>query len=232
MMVKKSDRKSDRRHQQGVESRQRILEAAFELAAERGYDGMTLSQVTKRADVPAPSVYWQFENKDELLAEVIEHYYQDWKAAHSDWMAVGPVDTVENQVKLLMHNVAEGLIEQPAFQRLGLLLSLEQRVVELRARARFRAIRKEFREMQAGWWLQVLPAPEGFDMSNAARELADITVNVSDGLFVASQIDDDIDMSRRIELLTMGLQAIVRELITSPPAKTSRKATRGTKAPA
>lgn len=69
---------------------------------------MTLSQVTKRAGLPAPSIYWQFENKDELLAEVIEHYYQDWKAAHADWMSVGSENTVDNQVQVLMHNVAVG----------------------------------------------------------------------------------------------------------------------------
>lgn len=105
-------------------------------------------------------------------------------------------------------------------------------MVELRARARFRAIRKEFRELQTGWWLQVLPTAGGFDMSDAARELADITVNISDGLFVASQIDEDIDMSRRIELLTLGLQAIVRELITAPAAKTSVQSTRRKKSSA
>lgn len=230
-MVKKSDRKSDRRHQQGLESRRRILEAAFELAAERGYDGMTLSQVTKHAGLPAPSVYWQFENKDELLAEVIEHYYREWKAGHTEWMSVTSDEPVDDQVRVLMLNLAQGLVEQPAFQRLGLLLTLERRVVELQARARFRAVRKEFRELQADWWLRVLPARDGVDMHGVARELADIVINLSDGLFVASQIDDDIDMARRVELFTLGLQAIVREMLSAPSAGAPRKATKPTAKP-
>ena len=59
--------KTDRRHRQGQESRQRILDAALAIAAERGYDGTTVALVCERAGLPASSVYWQFRNKDELL---------------------------------------------------------------------------------------------------------------------------------------------------------------------
>ena len=89
-MAKKSDRIGERRHKQGIESRRRILEVAFEIASERGYDGTTLAEVTKRAGIPPSSVYWQFENKDELLAEVVEVYYPEWRQNQAGWALEAP----------------------------------------------------------------------------------------------------------------------------------------------
>lgn len=217
-MVKKSDRKSERRHQQGIESRQRILDAAFELASERGYDGMTLSQVTKRAGVPAASIYWQFENKDELLAEVIEHNYREWSTTHTAW-SDDPIDQpLGEKVSFAMNNVFQGLVDQPAFQRLGLMLALEHRVVELSARSRFRAVRTETRDFLAGWWCRVLRM-DSAAWEGPARELADIMINISDGLLVAAQVDEGIDLERRVRLLSRGLTTIAEELLaTSAPA--------------
>jgi len=157
----KSDRKSDRRHQQGLESQQRILEAAFEIAAERGYDGMTLSQVTKRAGIPPSSVYWHFENKDELLAEALEYNYRNWRALRTGWIEAPTGGTLDDQVEFALRQLAIGLEQQPEFQRLGLMLALERRVVEVSARARFKAIRDETREQLASWWVQTLPSSNG-----------------------------------------------------------------------
>ena len=77
--------KTDRRHRQGQESRQRILDAALAIAAERGYDGTTVALVCERAGLPASSVYWQFRNKDELLAEALDHSYRAWRLAGPTW---------------------------------------------------------------------------------------------------------------------------------------------------
>ena len=77
--------KTDRRHRQGQESRQRILDAALAIAAERGYDGTTVALITERAEVPASSVYWQFKNKDELLAEALDYSYRTWRREGPTW---------------------------------------------------------------------------------------------------------------------------------------------------
>ena len=61
-------RKTERRHRQGDESRQAILDATLALAAERGYDGTTVALVQKATGLPASSIYWHFGSKDALLA--------------------------------------------------------------------------------------------------------------------------------------------------------------------
>ena len=45
-------RKTERRHRQGDESRQAILDATLALAAERGYDGTTVALVQKATGLP------------------------------------------------------------------------------------------------------------------------------------------------------------------------------------
>ena len=65
-------RKTERRHLQGDMSRQKILEAALDIAAERGYDGASVALVTERTGLPASSIYWHFKNKDQLLAEALD----------------------------------------------------------------------------------------------------------------------------------------------------------------
>jgi AcrR family transcriptional regulator len=69
-------RQTTRRHAQGEASRRTILEATLRIAGERGYVGTTLAQVTKASGLPASSVYWHFHNKDELLADALEHGFR------------------------------------------------------------------------------------------------------------------------------------------------------------
>ncbi|MGA9612430.1 MAG: TetR/AcrR family transcriptional regulator, partial [Mycobacterium sp.] len=65
----------------GEQSRQRILDAANEVATERGYEGTTISLVSKQSGLPPTSIYWHFADKDDLIAAVIERSFQRWLAA-------------------------------------------------------------------------------------------------------------------------------------------------------
>jgi TetR/AcrR family transcriptional regulator len=61
------------RHRYGGErTAERILDAAEELFAERGYNGTTLRDVATRVGVRPPSLYNHFASKDALYAAVLE----------------------------------------------------------------------------------------------------------------------------------------------------------------
>lgn len=47
-----------------------ILDAAYELMAERGYAGVSMDDVASRAGVSKPTLYQHFESKDDLLVHV------------------------------------------------------------------------------------------------------------------------------------------------------------------
>ncbi len=51
-------------------SRERILEAAFELFAEKGYDGTTTRSIAKRAGVNEVTLFRTFGNKEALFRQV------------------------------------------------------------------------------------------------------------------------------------------------------------------
>jgi AcrR family transcriptional regulator len=52
------------------ESLERVLKAAERVLAEKGYEGFTIGEVSKRAKVSVGSVYGRFENKEALIRAI------------------------------------------------------------------------------------------------------------------------------------------------------------------
>ena len=61
--------------QQLHERRGRILEAARELIAERGYQALTMRNLATRCRVSVPTLYNQFGSKDQLLAAAVQSHF-------------------------------------------------------------------------------------------------------------------------------------------------------------
>ncbi|MCB0979712.1 MAG: TetR/AcrR family transcriptional regulator [Acidimicrobiaceae bacterium] len=120
----------------GEASRRRILDAAAEIAGERGYAGTSISDVSARSGLPKSSIYWHFTDKDALFAAVIEDSYQQWRAEFDDRLGDRrpPAELVT-----VLH---DSLASMPAFLRFGQLVTLEHRDTELSARAAFLEIRR------------------------------------------------------------------------------------------
>ncbi|MEL6981906.1 MAG: helix-turn-helix domain-containing protein, partial [Actinomycetota bacterium] len=55
----------------GADKRARILDAAGELLAARGYAGTTLADIAEAADTYAGSLYYHFESREQLAIEVL-----------------------------------------------------------------------------------------------------------------------------------------------------------------
>ena len=58
------------RREQAAATRQRILDAAYDLFCELGYRGTTMTLIADRAGVAVQTVYFTFRTKDALLQEV------------------------------------------------------------------------------------------------------------------------------------------------------------------
>lgn len=52
-------------------TRQRVLDAAAEVLAERGYSEARLADIAERAGIQAGSLYYHFDSREELVAEVL-----------------------------------------------------------------------------------------------------------------------------------------------------------------
>ncbi len=63
---------------QGASSRERILEAAVDLIAERGYSATSVDALCRRAGIVKTALYWHFGSKEGLLAAVIDRVAAAW----------------------------------------------------------------------------------------------------------------------------------------------------------
>ncbi|MFE5833271.1 TetR/AcrR family transcriptional regulator [Streptomyces sp. NPDC056508] len=179
----------------GVESRQRILDAAVEIAGERGYEGTSIAAVSAKCGLPASSIYWHFKDKDDLIAAVIERSFETWLAAVE--LPGEEAGTPLERVTAMAGNVAKSLIEAPDFLRLGLMLALERRPAEPRGRTVFLQVRDIARAKIAEMAQALVP---GLD-EKSVHALTTYAVAGGDGLFVQREINsDDVDLVAMFEL--------------------------------
>jgi AcrR family transcriptional regulator len=66
--------------------RRRIIDAAFELGAERGYDAVQMRDVSASANVSLATIYRYFDSKDHLLAAAMT----EWTAKLQSRLALSP----------------------------------------------------------------------------------------------------------------------------------------------
>ncbi|MCV7395214.1 TetR/AcrR family transcriptional regulator [Mycobacterium paraseoulense] len=177
----------------GEQSRERILDAATEVATERGYEGTTISLVSKKSGLPPTSIYWHFADKDDLIAAVIERSFGRWLAA----LDLPGGALVPGRVAELGTQVAKALLDAPDFIRLGLMLALERRPVEPRAREMFLRVRDEaFRRFEA----VVRDVAPGLD-EEGVRLLTTYAIAGADGLFIAKEVGgDSVDLIKLFDL--------------------------------
>lgn len=182
-----------RRRLDGEASRTRILDAATEIASERGYEGTSIGLVSAKCGLPASSIYWHFKDKDDLIAAVIERSFAHWLSA---W-EMPPEGTGRERLVSMVMQIAKALLDSPDFLRLGLMLALERRPVEPRARAMFLAVRAQALETLTLAIRDLVPG-----LTDAqVHQLATYALAGGDGLFVAKEIGgDSVDLLALFEL--------------------------------
>jgi len=103
-------------------TRQRLIRAALELFATRGYHDTTTAQIAKKAGVAEGTIYRHFPSKQQLLNEL-------YRAALR-WAAklVQDAEAAEKprvQLARVAQALAEGAVRDPAVVKLGFLERLE-----------------------------------------------------------------------------------------------------------
>jgi AcrR family transcriptional regulator len=191
MAATRSDTPPPRRTRaNGDRSRERILDAATDVAAERGYDATTISAVSELSGLPPTSIYWHFADKDALIAAAIDRSFARWMGAlklpadgHADQWA-GDIGT----------QVAKALQEEPDFLRLGLKLALDHRPVELQAKTRFLQCRATAFARFADIIRAIAPGLPAAKVDLLTTYL----IAGADGLFIANDIDPNSQRFREL----------------------------------
>jgi AcrR family transcriptional regulator len=196
----------------GEQSRQRILNAATEVATERGYEGTTISLVSKKSGLPPTSIYWHFADKDDLIAAVIERSFQRWLAA----LELPSGRGARERAIELGTQVAKALLDAPDFLRLGLMLALEHRPVEPRAREMFLQVRDNAFHRFAQIVRDVAPELD----EESVRLLTTYAIAGADGLFIAKEVGgDSVDLIKLLDLhARLVFESAIKLLQSGEPA--------------
>tara|TARA_R110001592_G_scaffold363372_2_gene686308 strand:+ start:193658 stop:194314 length:657 start_codon:yes stop_codon:yes gene_type:complete len=202
--------KTARRSSQGVDSRQRILDATFKLACELGYTATSIGKVSTKSGLPASSIYWHFGNKDALFVAVIEDSFEKWWSTSSTRFTPAEADVVPQAISEHIHSLVDNIVSNTDFWRLGLLLTLEKHPDEPAARRRFEEIRAMVQEKLSLFWLKALdPDMNESKRLKSSRVLARFTMICADGLFVSSEAEGAEGMQELAEIIS---SALVREI--------------------
>lgn len=73
-------------------TRRRLREALVTLVLEKGYDNITIQEITERADMSRATFYLHFNNKDELLASSLEAMFDELVDSVRDTIFTGMRD--------------------------------------------------------------------------------------------------------------------------------------------
>jgi AcrR family transcriptional regulator len=106
------------KQKRGIQTKQRIMKAAFHLFARKGIHGTNAQEIVDRAGVSVGSFYSYFRNKKTLLLEMLEdyldrHYAAIWKELNSF-----PVhDLGQDEIRAIVENVFRAYDISPEFHR-------------------------------------------------------------------------------------------------------------------
>jgi len=201
-----------RRHKDGAENRRRILDAARQIAGERGYEGTSIALVSERSGLPASSIYWHFKDKDALLAAVIEESFARWLEGMEGELTLAGGQSGQEVLAALMRRTAKAILDSADFLRLGLMLTLERRPDERTARTLFLQARDETHRRMIETYRSLFPELD----AEGCRHLATLTMAMADGLFIAYEASrDGIDFLGHFDALAAAVVAAARHLEAS-----------------
>src|SRR3954468_13076245 len=86
----------DQRREAGVRTRMRLMDAALDLLAERGEDGLTLRELTDAAEANVAAVSYHFGSLKSLCDATVEHALEHYLDAQQEAVsALAPESTIE-----------------------------------------------------------------------------------------------------------------------------------------
>jgi len=97
------------------ERRQRVIDVAFELGAERGYDAVQMREVAAAANVALATIYRYFSSKDHLLAAAMT----EWTGRLQNRVAQSPPrgDTPADQLVDVLRRACRAMERQPKLSK-------------------------------------------------------------------------------------------------------------------
>lgn len=122
-----------------AEQRERIVHAAAELFAERGYHGTGIEELSHRVELGRGALYHHIDNKESLLFEICSTNAGKMVALAESLVQeqLDPEERLRRLVRALMRNIAENVPEWTVFFRDHIALTGTRREEVMKIRAHF-----------------------------------------------------------------------------------------------
>jgi len=174
------------RKEQGEQTRQAIIDVTTRLFAARGYAGTSLDLIAKEAKTSKSSIFWHFDNKEDLLFTVVDRAMSEWELRASSEILAQP--SPPRQLAKLIDLYRDLAQERPDTLRLLLGLLLETADANEDVKRRFQRMYQGYRSsiqivLQEG-------VEQGFFKPTVPSEhLSAMTLALFDGLFVQAFLE-------------------------------------------
>ncbi|HVW27669.1 MAG TPA: TetR/AcrR family transcriptional regulator [Polyangiaceae bacterium] len=191
-------------------TRERLLEAAIEMFAERGYAATGVDALCRRAGVAKTGLYWEFQNKVGLLNAVIDQVVTEWvdQIREAACAAGSPRERLDVALKMVRRRIQE----RPEVFRVLLVVLAERTQVDEEAREALRrfytsahsALLSGFQESIGS----ALPAEK-------ISLICDFVLAAIEGVLLRAQVYGTDDIDRLFDVIRASVILLVRELMTT-----------------
>jgi len=199
--------------EQGQRTRQSIIDVTTRLFAARGYAGTSLDLIAKEAQTSKSSIFWHFENKEDLLFTVVDKAMTDWELEAGNQILAQP--DPPSQLAKLIDEYQELAIDRPDTLRLLLGLLLETADANENVKRRFQKMYRGYRKS-----IQLI-IDEGLQSGYFSRHvngqhLASMILALFDGLFIQWFLDAESVPADTFETLKQSVFALVLPSVANP----------------
>ena len=164
-------------------TRERILGTARELFAEQGYTAASISKIAKKANVLTGSLYWAFESKERLFAEVLTVSAEEWKQRYL------PLSAQQTTPYDRLMVFASGFREAPEFLRLMMIVATEHQASRPEILDAAVAIRRSWRNYIEQSLDPLLRTYGPENANRVAQRIGRLVLLMLDGVFMSLQIE-------------------------------------------
>src|SRR5258706_7532851 len=189
-------------------TRERLLEAAIEMFAERGYAATGVDALCRRAGVAKTGLYWEFQSKAGLLNAVIDQVVSEWVDRIQE--AAQPAGTPLEQLDVALATLRRRTTERPELFRGPLVVLAERTQVDGEARE---ALRRFYVSAHAALATGISAAVGGFVATEELDPVCDVILAMIQGVLLRAQVYADEDLNRVFTTVRTTVVLMVRELM-------------------
>lgn len=197
-------------------TRERLLQAAIEMFAERGYAATGVDALCRRAGVAKTGLYWEFHNKVGLLNAVIDRVITEWIEELRDAATVGdPRMRLDRALAALRR----GIQERPELFRVILVVLAERTQVDDEARE---ALSRFFDGARAALIQGIQDATVAELPEGELGVVSELILGMVEGLFIQMQVHGEgRDFDRFFDGMRNAILLLVRELVANTQGRTT-----------